>query len=212
MCMKTLQLTAGFFICVCIQSCTTSYRSFYNKLEPRFLYVTDLDTSARSYGQHIEIRQVLPNTDGWIPLVIEDRDIIVRSGYSRNDELRILKEYLSFKGDKRISNKLYRFKAAARMTKPDVENFTIQIEALFSFTKMLTSTYTSMRPVLLNRITGEKLNGNPKAVDDVFKIYVEWYLENEKSNFQNLSMPLSGSPYCWQGEEQSMEKYLRKTL
>jgi hypothetical protein len=84
----------------------------------------------------------------------------VAQPYSRQDELAILKEYLAFEGDKRARNKLYRFKAGGRMIKPNVANFTIQIEALYSFTKMLTVSYSRTKPALINCSTGEPLNDN----------------------------------------------------
>jgi hypothetical protein len=192
------------------QGCMPPSKVFENKSKLKFLYVTDLDTSKNSYGQHIEIKQVLPDTEELIPMTIEDRDIIARSGYYRSDELTILKEYLSFEGDKRVSNKLYRFKAAGRMLKPDVANFTIEIEALYSFTKMLTVTYSPIKPALINRTTGEELNNNAKVVSEVYDIYIKWYKENEKTDFKNITLPLTGSPYCWLGEDKGMEPFLKK--
>jgi len=67
-----------------------------------------------------------------------NRDAISRSKYTRNDEIKILGEYLTFRGDTAISNKKYRFKAGYYMTRPEgVNGFTVQIEALYSFTRSL---------------------------------------------------------------------------
>ncbi len=46
----------------------------------KFLYKTNFDTSSLNKGQHIEVKQVLPKTDELIPMSIDDRDIINRSG------------------------------------------------------------------------------------------------------------------------------------
>jgi hypothetical protein len=210
--MKTILIVSKLIAFFYFQSCVAPQKIPGDKGDIKFLFVSALDTSQISFGQHIEIKQVLPDTEELIPMTIEDRDIIARSGYSRSDELTILKEYLSFKGDTRVSNKLYRFKAAGRMLKPDVANFTIEIEALYSFTKMLTITYSPIKPMLINRTTGEELNNNPKAVSEVYEIYLKWYDETKKTDFKNISLPLTGSPYCWLGEDKGMEPYLKKSL
>jgi hypothetical protein len=210
--MKMVLILIALIVFFHFQSCVSAQKVSENKKGLKFLYVSELDTSLNSYGQHIEIKQILPETDELIPLTIEDKDIVKRSEYSRIDELTIMKEYLTFKGDKRVSNKLYRLKAAGRMIKPDVANFTIEIEALYSFTKMLTVSYSPIKPMLINCITGEELNKNYKAVSEVYEIYVRWYNENKKTDFKNISLPLTGSPYCWLGEDKGMEPYLKKSF
>ena len=210
--MKAILIAINLIVFLGFQSCVSSQKISVNKEEVKFLFLSELDTSQAYFGQHIEIKQILPNTNELIPMTIEDRDIIKRSGYSRFDELTILKEYLNFKGDKRTSNKLYRFKAAGRMLKPDVANFTIEIEALYSFTKMLTITYSPLKPMLINRTTCEELNTNPKAISEVYDIYEKWYNENKKTDFKNISLPLTGSPYCWLGEDKGMEPFLKKSF
>lgn len=210
--MKTILIVSKLIAFFYFQSCVTPQKIPLDKRDLKFLFVSILDTSHNSFGQHIEIKQIFPNTEELIPMTIEDRDIITRSGYSRFDQLTILKEYLTFKGDKRVSNKLYRFKAAGRMIKPDVANFTIEIEALYSFTKMLTTSYSLIKPVLINRTTGEELNGNPKAVSEVYDIYIKWYTENKKTDFKKITLPLTGSPYCWLGEDKGMEPFLKKSF
>lgn len=210
--MKTILIVSKIIALFYFQSCIATQKIPVSKDDLKFLFVSALDTSQNSFGQHIEIKQVLPDADELILMTIEDRDIIKRSEYSRSDELTILKEYLSFEGDKRVSNKLYRFRAAGRMLKPDVANFTIEIEALYSFTKMLTITYSPIRPMLINRTTGEELNSNAKVVSEVYDIYIKWYKENKKTDFKNINLPLAGSPYAWLGEDKGMELYLKKSL
>lgn len=210
--MKAILILSKLIAFFYFQSCLAPQKIPVDKGDFKFLFVSALDTSQNSFGQHIEIKQILPDTDELIPMTIEDRDIIKRSGYSRSDELTILKEYLAFKGDKRVSNKLYRFKAAGRMIKPDVVNFTIQIEALYSFTKMLTITYSPLKPMLINRTTGEELNNNAKLVSEVYDIYIKWYNQNEKTDFKNITLPMAGSPYCWLGEDKGIEPFLKKSF
>ena len=180
----------------------------------KFLYRTDFDTSSENKGQHIEVKQVLPKTDELIPMSIDDRDIISRSGYSRSDETKILGEYLTFCGDTAISNKKYHFKPAYYMVHPKgVTGFTVQIEALYSFTRMLMEGYPPIKPALIDCATGEEVNTNPEKVKEVYDIYSKWYQENQKSDFKNLTLPLEGSRYCWLGQDKDLKsRYLKKSL
>lgn len=178
-----------------------------------YLIKTDFDSSQDSFGSHLEIRQVLPDTDELIPMSIDDRDIIGRSGYGREEKILILGEYLQFQGDTTISNKRYHFKAAYHMTPPEgIPNFTIQIEALYSFTRMLMIGFPPIKPMLIDRTTGENLNNNPIAVKEIFDIYTEWYKRNQQSEFDNLSLPLNQTKYSWMGEEKVTRSYLKKEL
>lgn len=184
-----------------------------NPQSREFLFKTELDTSIGNYGVHIEVKQVLPDTKELIPMSIDDRDIIGRSKYSRENRIRILGEYLTFRNDTSISNKKYHFKAAFHMERPEGVNvFTVNIEALYSFTRMLTVGYPPIKPALINRVTGELLNANTKVVNEVYDIYEKWYRENMRTDFKNISLPLAGSAYCWLGEDKGMERYLKKSL
>jgi hypothetical protein len=178
-----------------------------------YLFKTQFDTSKYSYGSHIEIRQDLPYTEELIPMSIDDRDIIARSGYERKEIISILGEYLSFRGDTSTSNKRYHFKAAHHMTPPDsIENFTVQIEALYSFTRVLMVGYPPIRPMLINRYTGEVLNANPEAVKEIFDIYLNWYKKNRQSGFKDIILPLESTKYSWFGGDKLSSAYLKKNL
>jgi len=53
----------------------------------KFLKVTKLDTSVARYGRHIEVKQVLPvRTKGLISNNLDDRDLISRSSYTRDED------------------------------------------------------------------------------------------------------------------------------
>lgn len=196
-----------------ILSCSPGMSQTKQQAAREFLYKTKLDTSKDNYGMHIEIKQVLPDTKELIPMSIDDRDIISRSKYTRDDEIKILGEYLTFRGDTSISNKQYRFKAASHMVHPEgINGFTIEIEALYSFTRMLTKGLPPIKPMLINRTTGEHLNTNLKVVNAVYDIYSKWYNENKKTEFKNITLPLAGSPYCWLEEDKGMERFLKKSL
>lgn len=209
--------SSSYILCLaCIlfmSSCSRSISQSKQQSKREFLYKTNLDTSQNSYGTHIEIKQVLPKTDEFIIMSVDDRDIISRSKYSREEKIKILGEYLSFRGDTGISNKKYQFKAAYYMTRPEgINGFTVEIEALYSFTRMLTMWLPPIKPMLINRTTGEELNTNAKVVSEVYDIYIKWYKENKKTDFKNITLPLTGSPYCWLGEDKGMEPYLKKSF
>ena len=194
-------------------SCSRNISLTKQQTANEFLYKTELDTALTNYGVHIEVTQILPDTDELIPMSIDDRDIINRSGYDRDDEIKILGEYLTFRGDTSISNKGYRFRAAHYMTRPEgINGFTIEIEALYSFTRMLTQALPPIKPMLINRASGEELNTNPKIVNEIYDIYIKWYKENMKNDFKDIKLPLSGSPYCWLGEDKGMKNFLKKSL
>ncbi len=196
-----------------ISSCSPSISQTTQQAERKFLYKTEYDTSTLNKGQHIEVKQVLPDIKELIPMSIDDRDIIGRSKYSRDEQIIILSEYLTFQGDTNTSNKKYHFKAAYHMQEPEgILGFTIEVEALYSFTRMLTVGYPPIKPVLINRTTGEQLNTNPMVVREVYNIYKEWYKKNRETDFKNIKMPLTGSPYIWEGEDIGMELYLKKSF
>jgi hypothetical protein len=119
----------------------------------------------------------------------------------------ILEELLTFVGDSTISNKAYYF-TPDRMTRPKgIKTFTIQVEALFSFTRMLTQGLPKITPVLIDTRTDEYINGNHEAIKKVYTIYNNWLKENKLNNFKNRDFPLEGTNYEWQGDQASLKKH-----
>ena len=199
--------------CICEGVCQAQSPASDTGKALNFLYKSKIDTSSENKGQHIEIKQQLSETDELIPLSIDDRDIVSRAGYTRKDEIKILGEYLTFRGDTTISNKKYQFKPAYFMLRPEgVTGFTVQIEALYSFTRMLMVGYPPIKPAIINCTTGEEVNTNPEKVKEVFDIYSRWYYENLKSDFKRLTLPLSGSCFCWLGQNKKLKLYLKKSF
>jgi len=178
-----------------------------------FLFKSKYDTTKYLFGSHIELKVVLPKSDGFIKMGNDDLDKILRSGYNRADHIRILREYLSFEGDTAKSNRCFQFKPAYYCTLPEnTVGYTIQIEALYSFTRLLTIGYPPIRPTILDRKTGEHLNMNVCAVREVYEIYRKWYDENEKTDFKSISLPLDGTSYAWLGEDKMNKYYFRPDL
>jgi hypothetical protein len=77
---------------------------------------------------------------------------------------------------------------------------------------MLTVGYPPIKPALINRITGHQLNSDSIVISEVYDIYEKWYKENLKTDFKNISLPLTGTPYCWLGEDKGMEMFLKKSF
>jgi hypothetical protein len=179
----------------------------------KFLFKSEFDTVRKTLGSHIELREILPNTNELIPLSIDDRDKMSRSGYSRADHIQILGEYLTFQGDTMKSNKRYHFKPAYHLTLPeDTTGYTIQVEALYSFTRLLTIGYPPIRPTIINRKTGANLNTDLSVLNAIYDIYRKWYDQNKKNDFKSISLPLSGTSYAWLGEEKMGGYFFRNDL
>ena len=211
--MKTIITIYSILFISIAYSCSSGKTLAKQDAFQTFLYKTEVDTSHTNFGQHIEIKQILPDTKDLIPMSIDDRDIIARSGYDLQKEIVILGEYLAFQGDTNKSNKRYHFKAAYHMTHPqDVNGFTIQIEALYSFTRMLMAGYPPIQPMLIDRKSGKELNSNPEAVEAVYKIYIDWYENNIKTGFKNMTLPLTGTAFAWRGENKGLTPFLIKSF
>jgi len=205
----TAVLTSLFLIC-----CKSSHLFGQREDDHKFLMKTRVDTAKDNYGQHIKLKQVYPKkSEGLLSNDLDDRDLIGRSNYTRTDKIKILGEYLMFQGDTAISNKKYHFKPAYYMVRPEgINGFTVQIEALYSFTRMLMVGYPPIKPMLIDCTTGEEVNTNPEKVKEVYDIYSKWYQENLKSDFKNIALPLDGSRYCWLGQDKDLKPYLKKSL
>lgn len=180
-----------------------------------FLSKSKYDTTRYMVGSHIELIVVLPEAkpDEFIKLGLDDRDEIFRSGYNRFDHIQILREYLTFEGDTAKSNRRFYFKPAYYSTLPeDTVGYTVQVEALYSFTRLLTVGFPTIRPTILDRKTGQHLNTNLGAIREVYKIYRKWYEQNKKTGFKSISLPLDGTPYAWLGEDEMNTYYFRQDL
>jgi hypothetical protein len=179
----------------------------------KFLFKSKYDTTNYLLGSHIELIEILPNSEDLIILTIDDRDKFFRSQYKRADYIEILSEYLTFQGDTAKSNKRYHFKPAFHMTLPeDTIGYTIQLEALYSFTRMLTFGYPPIRPTIVDRKTGKHLNTNLAAINEVYTIYKKWFDQSKKNDFQSIKFPLEGTPYAWLGEDKMSNRYFRGRL
>jgi hypothetical protein len=185
-----------------------------NITKNRFLRKTPLITTPKIYGQHISVIDSTLANDGY-ELRIDDRDIIAGLNFSKQTKILILEEYLNYENDTVKSNKYYYFRLKSYQgdwSIPKVSNFTIEIEALFSFTRMLTKGITPLVPTLIDRNTGKQINGDQKKVRKVFKIYKDWLARNKKQDFKDITLPLDGSPYCWLGEDKNIKSYLIESL
>jgi len=184
-----------------------------DNFQKRFLEKTNLVNIPQIYGQHIRIVDDLVLKENKFEERIDDRDILMR--FSKKEKIMILEEYLTFENDTTQSNKYYYFRKkiyGGEWVIPKAKNFTIQIEALFSFTKMLTKRDAPLFPVLIERETGVEINGNVDKMKQVYSIYREWLRQNKYNDFEKIELPLKNSPYRWSGEDCNIKEYILETL
>jgi len=205
------------YIISCCLTLAISVVSLFGQetIKREFLFKTKFDTTKHLLGSHIELKVILPKAEPgkFIKLGLDDRDEIFRSGYTRQEYIQILREYLTFEGDTAKSNRRYHFKPAYYSTLPeDTVGYTIQVEALYSFTRLLTIGFPPISPTIIDRKTGEHLNRNLGAIEDVYKIYRKWFEQNQNTDFKSISLPLEGTSYAWLGEDKMNNYHFRPDL
>lgn len=174
----------------------------------RYLEKTPFDTVRGRYGQHIEIRERRPVQTEEVVFTspVDDRDKIHQSGYSKKEKIGILQEYLSFQRDTTPSNKFYFFVKKGigyKWMRPlHRENFTVEVEALFSFSLMLTMGATQLDPVLIDKRTQTPVNGDRAKMDEIYSLYRKWLKRAIKTDFKDMTLPLAGTPYYWKEDEE----------
>ncbi|MDH6308515.1 hypothetical protein M2451_000826 [Dysgonomonas sp. PFB1-18] len=136
--------------------------------------------------------------------LIEDRDVF--SGYSYSQKIEILEELLSFQGDTTKSGKSYKINSPD-LSRIYIEPFNIQIEALYTFSKMLLIGYPPILPKLTDKNEVINLNGNQTVVDEVYELYRQWLQNAIKNDFKNITLPMSGSYYQWEGQGKITSKW-----
>lgn len=192
-----------------------------NKQALKLLEKSPYSYSKNNCGQHISIREPLPGGDIGERLDLgDDREIIGKLNFTKIMKIELLKEFLQFKGDTTRSNKYYFMKIkrpnsnnyTTRWTIPNVKGFTIEIEALFSFTWILTKNTPPIQPILIERMTGKQINFDRVKVNEVYDIFRKWIEANEKTDFENFKLPLEGTPYHWLGDDVDLSPYLKNRL
>lgn len=215
----------GIYLLVFMNSCILSFaqigkKAQTNKVTFNFLEKSDYSFSKNNYGQHIVIKEPLPIGDVGERLDIgDDREIIGKLKFTKAMKIELLKEFLNFQGDTTKSNKYYFMKVkqpsnnySTRWAIPEGKNFTIEIEALFSFTWILTKNTPPIQPVLIDRTTGKEINSDKAKVRIVYNIFKRWLKVNKRTGFKNFKLPLEGSPYRWLGDNVDLTPYLISTL
>jgi len=130
--------------------------------------------------------------------LIEDRDVF--SGYSYSQKIEILEELLSFQGDTVKSGKSYKINSPD-LSRVYIKPFNIQIEALYTFSKMLLIGYPPILPKLTDDEGLINYNNCQCAIDEVYEIYRQWLHNAIKDDFRNLSLPMSGTKYQWKEQK-----------
>jgi len=184
----------------------TSYLSAQgiNTAPLRFLEKSTLDTSANHFGHHIKLKSCKTYPDSGFMDITDDRTIFY--DYSCEDKISILAEYLTFKGDISPSNKVYKFEPS--VAGQQTLSLQIQVEALFSFTRMLTSGFPKIRPILYHRGTDRKIVLDDKIVQEIYDLYKKWLARSKGNGFKGITLPLMNTSYMWYGETEDVKLYL----
>jgi hypothetical protein len=207
------------FILLCL--CSASLKA-YPQDTLRFLYKTPFDTSSNRYGQHIAIREKLlirhAKADELVMIShVDDRAHMSRAKFTPEERIALFRELLSFQHDTSLSNKFYFFirrgEGGLVWKRPrHTADFTVEVEALFSLTRMFTFGLPPLEPVILDKRTGEVVNRDPKRMDEIYGIYRKWLKGQEETGFTNMSWPLENTPYMWKGEEDDKSAYFKTRL
>lgn len=172
------------------------------RIQSKYLTLFALSSTFSKGKQHIilrEERKLLRKDMEFIPL--DDREIMTRLSYTREDRIAVLKSYFSFQGCQQTSDKRYGIdigssKNKALMAKENI-SFSVEVEALYSLSMMLLGHPVNISPVLINTSTGAVSNWNKEEMKEIFSIYKKWLNKMEDSNFEKLTWPLENSKYQW---------------
>ena len=158
-------------------------------------------------GYYLELKPATPK-DSVIKAkhgkLIEDKDLFYAYSYPR--KIEILQELLSFQGDTTMSSKSYKIKLPD-LRRIDVEPFTIQIEALYTFSRMFLKMYPDFLPKLTDKKGKKNYNGNQAKVNEVYSIYIDWLEDAIQKDFNNLTLPMTGTKYQWEGQDKITDKW-----
>lgn len=176
----------------------------------KYLFKADMYCGEMGCGQRILIRQPPSKSLAESLTAVDDRVVMTRMGFTKEMRIQVLKELLTFQYDTVKSDKLLYIRG--RWKNVEDEDFTIEIEALYSFTRMLTDGYPRILPVLIDRKTQEVITGKRDVINEVYGIYRKWLVENKKMGFKGFSFPLASSRYDWLGGDEDLDKYLKKSF
>lgn len=138
---------------------------------------------------------------------IDDRDLFCF--YPYETKIEILKELLTFCGDTAKSCKRYKIRED-ELDIIDVVPFTIQIEALYTFSRVLLIGYPSFKPKLTDNNECVNYNDCQYVIDKVYEIYRQWLQNAIDTDFNNLNLPMTGTEYQWKGQQMITDKWFLK--
>ena len=192
----------------CSGTTVCDHRSLTKQL--KYLFKADIYCGEMGCAQRILIRQPPSESLAESLVAVDDRTVMNRMHFTKEMRIQVLKELLTFQYDSVKSDKFLYIRG--RWKNVEDKNFTIEIEALYSFTRMLADGNPRILPVLIDRKTKEIITGKRKEINEIYNVYREWLTENEKTDFKDFKFPLTDSPYDWMGGDEDLNKYLKKSL
>lgn len=132
------------------------------------------------------------------------------SDYTNEEKVEILEELLSFEGDTSMCARVVCNYGSKLFKRPKTKTYTTQIDALYLFTVLTTSSYSPNYcpfPVLYDNLTKEEINNDQKKIKKVFKIYRKWFNDNKKTGFVNYNVPLRDKCFEWFSTQKDLKYY-----
>ena len=219
--MRNFIPTSFLSILMILVSCGSFFAINTSQDNLKFLEKAKPDTSKYNYGSSIElINWIEPSLSTEMKHSIDKHggfreafdDTEKFNTYSLKDKITILEELLSFQGDRTSSNKMYKYNDGRGTGREGtLKNFTVEVEALFTFTRLLLKDLSKIKPVLLDQETKSEIL-RPEEIKEIYSLYRKWLRENIKTNFHKISLPLTNSPYQWLGEEKLTSKMIKESL
>ena len=193
-------IAALSLICLIFLSCASVSTKRQNSR--KYLLLSDVGKLRNPNQRHIEIIQSkLGNSE----FTSTDKVTFNKLGLNDKEKVIFLGEYFSFYGDTTVSDNFFpvgygRSANRLEILKKKIR-YPIEVEALYSMTAMLFEGSVIISPVLINKRTREICNFKRQDVDEVYKIYREWFKKMKSNNLNKLSWPLKGTQYKWLGED-----------
>ena len=138
---------------------------------------------------------------------IDDRSMFF--AYPLDQKIEILEELLTFCGDTTVSCKRYKIREDG-LGSIEIQPFTTQIEALYTFSRVLLKGYPPIKHKLTDLKERRNYNNNQKIIDEVYNIYRQWLQDAIQKDSNNLTLPMTGTKYQWEGQKKITDKWFIK--
>lgn len=208
--MRYIKLLVLTFVWFLTYSGTTISKHQSLTKQLNYLFKAELHCGEMGCSQRILLKQPPSKSLAESLTAVDDRTIMGRLHFTKDMRIQVLKELLTFQYDSVKSDKLLYIRG--KWKNVEDKDFTIEIEALYSFTRMLTDGNPRILPVLIDRKTQRIVTGRRHEINEIYNIYRKWLADNKKTGFKDVRFPLADSPFDWLGADEDLNKYLKQSL